>query len=82
MTSGFEDSATTLPDVAWSSPTPTTTQIPIATGTREDCYQYLLGDNYQKDMTGTSLLSNCRLAAAVYEVTLEDLEVWNPSKQI
>ncbi|KAJ3957715.1 hypothetical protein N0V92_005734 [Colletotrichum tropicale] len=79
MTSGFEDSATTLPDVSWSSPTPTTTQIPIATGTREDCYQYLVGDNYQKDMTGTSLLSNCRLAAAVYEVTLEDLEVWNPS---
>ncbi|KAI3543610.1 LysM domain-containing protein [Colletotrichum filicis] len=78
MTGTVEDSATTLPDNIWTAPTPTTTLLPIATGTRKDCYHYLTGDDWQKDMTGMYLASNCALAAEVFDVTLEDLEVWNP----
>lgn len=80
MTGTVEDSATTLPDNIWTAPTPTTTLLPVATGTRKDCYHYLTGDDWQKDMTGMYLASNCALAAEVFDVTLEDLEVWNPSK--
>ncbi|KAJ0304761.1 hypothetical protein COL516b_005537 [Colletotrichum fioriniae] len=78
MTGTVEDSATTLPDNIWTAPTPTTTLLPVATGTRKDCYHYLTGDDWQKDMTGMYLASNCALAAEVFDVTLEDLEVWNP----
>ncbi|RMZ83680.1 hypothetical protein DV738_g1034, partial [Chaetothyriales sp. CBS 135597] len=78
-TGSLEDSATTFPPVVWSSPTPTTTQIPLASGTRKDCYSYLVGDDWQTDLSGTDLGSNCNLIASVWDVTLEDLRVWNPS---
>lgn len=77
---GFEDSATTLPPVAWTSPTPTTTQLPLASGSRADCASYLVGAEYQKNLQGTFLLSNCELAATVLGVTLEDFGIWNPSE--
>ncbi|KAI1776335.1 LysM domain-containing protein [Hypoxylon cercidicola] len=74
----FEDVATLLPPVSWSSPTPTTTPAPLASGTRDDCESYLLGDAYQQNLTNSYLLSNCHLAAEVMGVTLTDLETWNP----
>lgn len=78
----YQDVATTLPAVAWSSPTPTSTSLaPLASGTRDDCADYVLGDWYQSDLGGSYLTSNCHLAAEIMGVTLEDLETWNPSKQ-
>ncbi|KAK2015703.1 LysM domain-containing protein [Colletotrichum eremochloae] len=79
VTGSIEDTATDLPDVVWVSPTPTATQIPVATGSREDCLTYLKGEDWQKDLSGTYLISNCDLVATVFGVTLQDLEVWNPS---
>lgn len=82
MTS-FDDSATLLPAVNWSSPTATTTKLPLATGTRGDCSRYIAGDDYQKVLDDTPyLVSNCHLAAEVMGVPLEDLGFWNPSKSL
>lgn len=77
--STFEDSATDLPDVAWASPTPTVTPLPLASGTRKDCYSYIDGDDFQRNLTNMIIDSNCQLVANVWHVTLEDLEIWNPS---
>lgn len=66
--------------MVWSSPTPTTTPAPLATGTRGDSTEYLLGDMFQSRVSGTYLDSTCHLAAEVYGVTLEDLSVWNPGE--
>ncbi|KAK5654042.1 hypothetical protein OQA88_7720 [Cercophora sp. LCS_1] len=74
-----EDLATLLPPVAWSSPTLTTTAVPLASGVRTDCENFIYGSQFQVNLTGTSFISNCDLAAQVMEVTLEDLAVWNPS---
>lgn len=76
----FQDVATLLPPVSWSSPTPTATQVPLASGSRDDCDSYLLGDSYQQNFTNSYLTSNCYLAAEVMGVTLLDLETWNPGK--
>ncbi|KAI5866007.1 LysM domain-containing protein [Durotheca rogersii] len=73
----FEDVATGLPNIGWSSPTPTTTPVPLASGTRDDCENYILGDLYQQNLENSYLISNCHLAAEVMGVTLEDLETWN-----
>ncbi|KAL3423876.1 LysM domain-containing protein [Phlyctema vagabunda] len=72
------DPATGLPAVIWTSPTPTTTQLPIASDTRDDCNHYFRGDFFQDSIDGTHWKSTCELAAAVMDVTIEDLQTWNP----
>ncbi|KAH6653368.1 hypothetical protein BKA67DRAFT_593299 [Truncatella angustata] len=78
-TASLDDSATTFPPVVWASLTATTTQVPLVSGTRKDCYSYLVGDKWQQDLKGTNLGSHYNLVASVWDVTLEDLQVWNPS---
>lgn len=74
------DPATSLPTVNWTVPTPTTTSMPLASGSRDDCWRYFNGSHYQNDITDDSTFqSECDLAATVLGVTLEDLGTWNPS---
>ncbi|KAK8048097.1 LysM domain-containing protein [Apiospora saccharicola] len=79
MTAGpVEDAATTLADNTWTAPAPTSTPLPLANDTRDGCAYYLLGDDWQQDISGTSFTSNCQFAAQVLGVELVDLQVWNP----
>ena len=39
---------------------------------------YFDGSKFQADLSGTNWKSSCELAAAVFNVRLEDLETWNP----
>ncbi|KAK8007950.1 carbohydrate-binding module family 50 protein [Apiospora marii] len=52
---------------------------PLANDTRDGCAYYLLGDDWQQDISGTNFPSNCHFAAQVLGVNLVDLQVWNPS---
>ena len=38
---------------------------------------YFDGGEFQEDLSGTNWKSSCELAAAVFNVRLEDLETWN-----
>lgn len=67
-----------LPDATYTSTTKTSTALPLATNTRGDCFMYFDGSEYQEDLSGTDWNSPCELAAAVYNVRLEDLQTWNP----
>ncbi|KAI9150011.1 LysM domain-containing protein [Paramyrothecium foliicola] len=78
--SGFiNDTATTLPDASFTYPSPIRTPLPLASGTRHNCEQYSSGDDWQQNLTSTYFTSHCAFMAAVVGVTLEDLQVWNPS---
>lgn len=77
------DPATTWPTINYTTPTATatTTDLPLATDTRSDCWQYFNGSKYIGRISSNSYLaSDCDLAAHVFDVTLEDLGVWNPCK--
>ncbi|KAH7628528.1 hypothetical protein B0T09DRAFT_267188 [Sordaria sp. MPI-SDFR-AT-0083] len=54
------------------------TPLPEASGTRDDCVHYLAGDDFQYNLTSSSFASNCELAAATYNVDLEEFGLWNP----
>lgn len=71
-----------LPDATYTSTTKTSTALPLATDTRGDCFMYFEGDEYQESLSGTNWNSPCELAAAVYNVRLEDLQTWNPGSLI
>ena len=79
LTSIVGDPATNLPPVAWSSPTQTTTSIPLASDTRDDCSFYFKGEDYQQSLEGTHWKSTCEFVGAVLDVTIEDLSTWNPA---
>lgn len=70
------------PATRWPSPTYTTptasiqSQLPLATGTRDDCSVYFDGSFF--DVNGTSITSACERAIGVLDVSLDDIEVWNP----
>ncbi|CAI4218948.1 unnamed protein product [Parascedosporium putredinis] len=74
MASSVKDAATELPSVKWSSPATEATDLPLATGTRDDCASYIDGDEFQRDLSGMLVNSNCQLVANVWDVSLEDLE--------
>lgn len=80
MTGTIDDTATTLPDASFTYPLPARTPLPLASGTRKECYQYADGDEWQVNITSTYFSSQCAFFAAVMGVTLEDLQVWNPSE--
>lgn len=73
----FTDKFTDLPDATYVTPTATATALPFANGTRTDCNNYFRGDIFQTDLTGSYYRSNCELAAASYDVELEDFGTWN-----
>jgi hypothetical protein len=54
------------------------TRAPLAPDTRDDCYTYFDGSQMQTDISGTYHRHQCDLAAAVNDVTLEELLLWNP----
>lgn len=77
------DPATTWPSINYTTPSATAlaTSLPLATDTRSDCWQYFNGTKYiGRISSGSYLTSDCDLAAHVFDVTLEDLGVWNPCK--
>lgn len=67
-----------LPDATYTSIPQTSTALPLATDTRGDCFMYFDGESFQEDLSGTNWNSPCEIAAAVFNVQLEDLEMWNP----
>ncbi|RMD40219.1 hypothetical protein DV735_g4913, partial [Chaetothyriales sp. CBS 134920] len=69
---------TALPDATGSPYSRLYTPVPIATGTRDDCVHYFDGADYQVNVIGTSFLSPCSLAIAVYGVDSESFAAWNP----
>ncbi|CAO2650794.1 Nn.00g020860.m01.CDS01 [Neocucurbitaria sp. VM-36] len=75
---GLPFTKVTFTPTSAASATPTSTRLPFATDTRDDCYRYFDGSQMQMDISGTSFRHQCDLAAAVYEVTLEELLTWNP----
>jgi LysM repeat protein len=82
ITSMVGDPATKLPDVTYTFPTPTgTSDQPLATGTRDDCFQYFNGSRYIGGVqSGSYYQSDCDYASHVFLVSLQDLGVWNPCK--
>ena len=66
------------PTSATPSATPTSTGLPLAVGTRDDCNSYFDGAVFQTDISKTDWKSQCQLAAALYEVNLDDFGLWNP----
>ncbi|KAL8857173.1 MAG: hypothetical protein Q9178_006228 [Gyalolechia marmorata] len=66
-----------LPDATYDLPTTTPTSKPFAKGTRTDCNNKFDGGIFQANLTGTNWKSNCELAAASYNVELEDFGTWN-----
>ncbi|GKT49645.1 lysM domain-containing protein [Colletotrichum spaethianum] len=57
---------------------PRPTQLPLATGVRDDCYFYFKGDEYQysSDVFGF-WNSNCEIAASNYNVDFDSFVAWN-----
>lgn len=79
ITTLVSDLATTWPTIDYTTPTATTTALPLASGTRDDCWQYFNGSKYIGKAAGSSLFtSDCDFAAQVFSMSLEDLGVWNP----
>lgn len=77
LTSIVGDPATRWPVANYTTPTRTSTsQLPLATGTRDDCFNYFDGSFF--NVNGTSRISTCQRASDVLLVSLEDLAVWNP----
>ena len=82
---GYIPPTSTIPAVAWSSfPTATfvpptlnlTTDLPLANGTRTDCYLFVDGTDLQINVTGTFYSSVCAGLASAYGITLDHLQNW------
>ncbi|KAF8457864.1 LysM domain-containing protein [Kalaharituber pfeilii] len=72
------ENVATLPDADYTTPAPRVTEAPIASGSRQDCAEYIDGDSMQLDLNGTWWESTCQFVAKLYGVSLEELEIWNP----
>jgi len=69
-----------LATATYTTPSAISTPSPLASGTRNDCNGYFLGDVFNdQDISGTNWASPCELAAAVYNVDVTDFGIWNPS---
>lgn len=63
-----------------SAPIVTSTALPLAEDTRDDCSRYFAGSELlDEDITGTSFANACQFAAAMWAITLDDFQLWNPS---
>ncbi|KAI0595745.1 carbohydrate-binding module family 50 protein [Biscogniauxia sp. FL1348] len=68
-----------LDPVTDSAPIVTSTSLPVAAGTREDCSRYFDGAQMlSENISTTSYANACEFAAAVWAVSLDDLMLWNP----
>ncbi|KAF2416682.1 LysM domain-containing protein [Tothia fuscella] len=75
---------TGLMQMTWSKqtvkPTATSsTEHPLATGTRADCDRFVEGNIFQVDKLSNIWKSSCDFVMAAYELSLKDLQRWNPS---
>ncbi|KAK2610141.1 hypothetical protein N8I77_003595 [Diaporthe amygdali] len=55
--------------------------LPLANGTRKDCYLFVDGSQLQVeyDLANTLYISTCQALAGGWGVSLEELQNWNPS---
>lgn len=56
------------------------TPAPLAPGTRDDCFRYFDGADYQdaSAIEGTSWINQCQRVADLFSVSREDFAFWNP----
>jgi len=64
---------------ATSSAIATSTSLPLARGTRDDCSVNLNGTDHQVDTSVFFGQSACEVITDVLGITLDDLGFWNPS---
>ncbi|RMJ21574.1 LysM domain-containing protein, partial [Aspergillus sp. HF37] len=86
---GYIPPTSSVPDVPYSNlpkatytPPPITglpQHLPLAHGTRSDCFAYANGADLDVDITYTYYKSVCDALAHGWGVTLEQLQNWNPS---
>lgn len=63
-----------------ATPIVTSTAVPLAEATRDDCSRYFAGSELlDEDISGTSFANACQFAAAIWAVDLAELEMWNPA---
>ncbi|GKT97447.1 lysM domain-containing protein [Colletotrichum tofieldiae] len=79
MTGTIDDTATNLPDASFTYPEPSRTPLPLALESRQDCAFFVDSDDVNVNLTGTYFRSQCEFLSALTGVTLEDLQIWNPS---
>jgi hypothetical protein len=69
----------TLDAVTETAPIVTSTALPLASDTRGDCARYFDGaEILNENISGTSFANACEFAAAVWALSVDDLEMWNP----
>ncbi|KAK0670018.1 carbohydrate-binding module family 50 protein [Cercophora samala] len=74
-----------FPTVTGVFPAPTNTQVsdgaelPIAPGTRRDCYRYFNGSRFQdaSDLAGMAWTNQCQRAADIFGTKWDDMAFWN-----
>ena len=67
-----------FPTATYTTVTESTTPLPLATRTRDDCNKYFDGEIFQSNLTGSNWNSQCELAASTFGVDLGDFALWNP----
>ncbi|KAI0109000.1 hypothetical protein GGR51DRAFT_513994 [Nemania sp. FL0031] len=68
-----------LDPLTTTAPIVTSTALPLAADTREDCARFFDGEQIlDEDISTTSYKNACEFAAAVWAISLDDLAQWNP----
>ncbi|KAL2817249.1 hypothetical protein BDW59DRAFT_166063 [Aspergillus cavernicola] len=72
---------TNLPKATYTPPkiTGLPTSLPLAPGTRKDCFVYAVGSDLEVDIGFTFFTSVCDALAQGWGISLEELQNWNPS---
>ncbi|KAL5040877.1 hypothetical protein BDW71DRAFT_212672 [Aspergillus fruticulosus] len=72
---------TNLPKATYTPPkiTGLPTSLPVAPGTRKDCFVYAAGSDLDVDIGFTFFTSVCDALAKGWGISLEELQNWNPS---
>lgn len=54
-------------------------ELPLDEGTRDDCYDYFDGADFQdaEAIEGTSWVNQCQRVADLYQVSWDELSLWN-----
>ena len=69
-----------LPQATYTQPAVSTSSVPLASGTGDDCDFYFHGDRFQGSPSSTYWSSQCELAAEVFGVDSFDFGSWNHGK--
>ncbi|RFN52991.1 carbohydrate-binding module family 50 protein [Fusarium flagelliforme] len=70
-----------LPEATFKIPRKTDSpkKLPLAKGTRKECYIYVDGSDLHTEDTWALDESECKALAGTWRITLEELQSWNPS---